>query len=39
VAARGDIYSGLWYPVVFTLISVVSAMIFLPETKGRSLHA
>jgi MFS family permease len=39
VAARGDIYSGLWYPVVFTLISVVTAMVLLPETKGRSLNA
>jgi MFS family permease len=38
VAARGDTYSGLWYPVVFTMISVVSALIFLPETKGRSLQ-
>ena len=39
VAARGDIYSGLWYPVAFTLISVVTALFFLPETKGRSLSA
>jgi len=39
VAARGDTYSGLWYPFVFTLISVVATLFFLPETKGRSLHA
>jgi MFS family permease len=37
VASTGNIYSGLWYPVVFTAISVVTALIFLPETKGRSL--
>ena len=38
VAARGDIYSGLWYPVFFTLISVVTTLFFLPETKGRPLN-
>ncbi|HEY2661161.1 MAG TPA: MFS transporter [Caulobacteraceae bacterium] len=39
VAARGDIYSGLWYPVVFTALSVVVALVFLPETRGRPLDA
>jgi MFS family permease len=39
VVARGDIYSGLWYPVGFTLISVVSTLFFLPETRGRPLSA
>ena len=39
VAARGDIYSGLWYPVFFTLISVVATLFFLPETRGRSRTA
>jgi MFS family permease len=38
VAARGDTYSGLWYPAVFTLISVIATLFFLPETKGRPLH-
>jgi len=37
VASTGNIYSGLWYPVVFTAISVITALLFLPETKGRSL--
>lgn len=37
VASTGNIYSGLWYPVIFTAISVVTAVLFLPETKGRSL--
>ena len=37
VAARGDIYSGLWYPVFFTLISVIATLLFLPETRGRPL--
>ncbi len=37
VAATGNIYAGLWYPFIFTAISVVVAIIFLPETRGRSL--
>lgn len=37
VAAVGDIYAGLWYPLAFTAISVVSCLLFLPETKGRRL--
>ncbi len=39
VAARGDIYSGLWYPVFFTALSVVATLFFLPETRARSLDA
>jgi MFS family permease len=34
----GDIYAGLWYPFAFTAISVVTCLLLLPETKGRSLH-
>ena len=37
VAAVGDIYSGLWYPFAFTLLSVTTCLLFLPETKDRSL--
>ena len=37
VAATGNIYSGLWYSVVFTGISVIVSLLFLPETKGRKL--
>jgi len=33
VAATGNIYSGLWYPVVVASVSFVIALIFLPETK------
>jgi len=39
VAATGDIYAGLWYPFIFTLISVVCTMFLLPETRGRPLDA
>ncbi len=34
VAATGNIYSGLWYPVVIAAMSFVIAVIFLPETKN-----
>ena len=37
VAASGDIYFGLWYPLVFTAIAVATTVLFLPETRGRSL--
>jgi MFS family permease len=34
VAATGDIYSGLWYPVVVAAMSFVIGLLFLPETKN-----
>lgn len=36
VTATGNIYSGLWYPVIFTGISVI-VCLFLPETRGKPL--
>jgi MFS family permease len=33
VAATGDIYSGLWYPIVIASVSFVIGLLFLPETK------
>jgi hypothetical protein len=33
VAATGDIYSGLWYPIIVAAASFVIGLIFLPETK------
>lgn len=38
VAASGDLYFGLWYPVIFTTISILAMLFLLPETRGRSLH-
>ncbi|HKR89115.1 MAG TPA: MFS transporter [Phenylobacterium sp.] len=38
VTAVGDIYAGLWFPVAFTAVSVLSCLVLLPETKGRPLH-
>jgi MFS family permease len=39
VAATGDIYSGLWYPIVVAAMSFVVGLIFLPETKDRDITA
>jgi hypothetical protein len=33
VASTGDIYAGLWYPVIFASITAVVGFFFLPETK------
>ncbi len=33
VASTGDIYAGLWYPIIFAGITVVIGALFLPETK------
>ena len=38
VALTGNIYSGLWYSVVFTGISVVVSLLFLKETAGKPLE-
>jgi MFS family permease len=38
VASTGDIYAGLWYPVIFAAITVVVGVFFLPETKDRDIH-
>jgi MFS family permease len=39
VAAVGDIYAGLWYPFAFTLLSVVTCIFLLPETRDRPLDS
>ena len=38
VAATGNIYSGLWYPIVVAAMSFVVGLIFLPETKDRDIE-
>lgn len=37
VAGAGDIYYGLWYPVVTGIIAIIVAFFFLKETHGRDL--
>jgi hypothetical protein len=38
VAATGDIYYGLWYPIVVALMTLTIGTIFLRETKGRDIR-
>jgi MFS family permease len=38
VAATGDIYYGLWYPIVMALMTAVVGTLFMPETKDRDIH-
>ena len=37
VALKGNIYYGLWYPVIVALMTVVVGAIFLKETKDRDI--
>ncbi len=38
VAGTGDIYYGLWYPIVFALATFVIGMLLVPETKDRDIN-
>jgi MFS family permease len=38
VAATGNIYAGLWYPVVVSAITAVVGLFFIRETKDHHLH-
>jgi len=38
VAATGDIYYGLWYPIVVAVLTVALGLLFLPETFRRRLE-
>jgi MFS family permease len=37
VAATGDIYYGLWYPIVVAALTVVVGLLYLPETFKRPI--
>ena len=39
VAAQGNIYSGLWYPVVVALGTFVIGMLFVKETKDSNIYS
>ncbi|KVO51184.1 MFS transporter [Burkholderia stagnalis] len=39
VAAQGNIYSGLWYPIVIALITCVIGLLFVKETKDSNIYA
>ncbi len=38
VAATGNLYAGLWYPVSIAAIGFVVTLLFLPETRGRDIN-
>ena len=38
VASTGDIYYGLWYPVVIALGTFVIGLLFVPETNKRDIY-
>jgi MFS family permease len=38
VAATGDIYFGLWYPIIIAMMSFVIGTLFIKETRHRSIH-
>ena len=38
VAATGDIYYGLWYPIVVSVITLIIGSIFLTETRERDIR-
>ena len=38
VAASGSVFAGLWYPLVFALVTTLVGLVVLPETRQRSIH-
>ena len=38
VAYAGDIYFGLWYPIVIALMTAIIGSIFVAETKDNDIH-
>ena len=39
VAAQGNIYSGLWYPIIIAGMTFVIGMLFIKETKDVDIYA
>jgi len=37
--ATGNIYAGLWYPIIVALVTFVVGMLLVPETKDRDIRA
>lgn len=38
VTITGNMYAGLWYPLIAVLISFIVTLFFYPETKNRNIH-
>src|SRR5262249_2464129 len=39
VAWSGDIYYGLWYPIIVSVMTLVIGALFVRETKHHTIHA
>ena len=39
VAFKGDIYYGLWYPIIIAMITFVIGLLFVKETKDNDIYA
>ncbi|MEY4731023.1 MAG: hypothetical protein RL020_2181 [Pseudomonadota bacterium] len=39
VASQGNIYSGLWYPIIIAAVTFIIGMLFVKETKDVDIHA
>jgi len=39
VASQGNIFSGLWYPIIIALVTLAIGILFVPETKDRDIYA
>jgi MFS family permease len=39
LAQTGNMYNGLWYPIIIALMSFVIGMLFVRETKDRDIYA
>ena len=35
---RGNIYSGLWYPIIIAAVTFVIGILFIPETKDVDIY-
>jgi hypothetical protein len=38
VASSGDIYYGLWYPIVVATVTLVVGTLLIKETKGQKVR-
>lgn len=38
VATTGNIFSGLWYPIIIASMTLVIGLLFLPETRNRDIY-
>ena len=38
VAATGNIYSGLWYPIIVAVLTLIVGVLLLPETRRRQIE-